>query len=79
MLEGSRSHLSKILSISEIWMNVLHPCSANGLLDPPFYRPVIECLRVIRTWYPLMEEQLVMKVNSVVITCLKSGLIGVRI
>ena len=79
MLEGSRSHLSKILSISDIWMNVLQPCIANGLMDPSFYLPVIECLRVIRTWYPLMEEQLVMKVNSVVITCLKSGLIGVRI
>ena len=78
MLEGSRSHLSKILSISDIWVNVLQPCIANGLMDSSFYLPVMECLRVIRTWYPLMEEQLLMEVNIVVITCLKSGLIGVR-
>lgn len=79
MLEESRTHLSKVLSISDIWVNVLRPCLANGLMDSSLYLPVIESLRVIRVWYSLMDEHLLMEVNEAVLTCLKSGLIGVSI
>ena len=78
MIEGSHPHLSKELSIAQMWSSLLQPCCSFGLEDPSFIVVSMEAIRCLRVWYQDISESILTEVNKTLLTCLQTHFPVVR-